>query len=418
MKDSAAHVADRFRQFFLLSPGELRDLFSAADHPPLFARNRARFILSRVRMVAMLFAVLTPLWIVVDWLSFPERIALPISVARLLASFAFALLAILCRCQPTPRHSHLALGFLFAIPTLFFLISRMILAHAHLEAMGAAMAVGYAFLPFALVVGLSVFPLTTVETMAFSLPLLAVFMASLALQHQSLLPGLSDLAVLWLLALLAVVSSLASMSQLQLMKGLYQESSVDTLTGLLNRRSGETLLTILFAQAKRYQFELTVAFLDIDDFKWINDHVGHEAGDAVLAQVGTTLIHTVRGGDAIIRWGGDEFLVVMPHTSTEQAQARLLAILRGGALQGQDGRRLTFSAGIAELAVDSATDWEYLVHLADERMYQSKRNGKNRMTAFSVFETNAEQGIMILEQSNGLIGGQEQVVSSSVDDHW
>ena len=382
MKRIPTFVLKNFSYFFMIGQGDLREFIFPANHPPLFARRRARFILSRVRMVAIVFAILTPMWIVVDWLGFPARVAGIMSIGRLVASLAFLVVALFCRCTPTLRHTHVALGFLFAIPTGFFLFSRWLLAGVHLNALSTAMAAGYTFLPFVLISGLSVFPLVAMETLMFSLPLLLAFAVSLAMRHTSLLPGFSDLAIIWLLGLLGMVSSMASISQLQLMKDLYQESSTDSLTGLLNRRSGEALLGILFAQSVRHQQALVVVFLDLDDFKQVNDRFGHEAGDQALGKVGEMLANTLRSGDALIRWGGEEFLVVMPQISLEQAGSRILDMLRqhGSTLLRPDGTPVTFSVGVAERSDSKVATWEALIRQADERMYRSKMAGKNRLT--------------------------------------
>ncbi len=382
MKRIPTFVLKNFSYFFMIGQGDLREFIFPANHPPLFARRRARFILSRVRMVAIVFAILTPMWIVVDWLGFPARVAGIMSIGRLVAILAFLVVALFFRCTPTLRHTHVALGFLFAIPTGFFLFSRWLLAGVHLNALSTAMAAGYTFLPFVLISGLSVFPLVAMETLMFSLPLLLAFAVSLAMRHTSLLPGFSDLAIIWLLGLLGMVSSMASISQLQLMKDLYQESSTDSLTGLLNRRSGEALLGILFAQSVRHQQALVVVFLDLDDFKQVNDRFGHEAGDQALGKVGEMLANTLRSGDALIRWGGEEFLVVMPQISLAQAESRILDMLRqhGSTLLRPDGTPVTFSVGVAERSDSKVATWEALIRQADERMYRSKMAGKNRLT--------------------------------------
>lgn len=412
MRKLFAYALKNFSYFFMIGQGDWLEFIFPANHPPLFARRRARFILSRVRMVAMVFAVLTPMWIVVDWLGFPTRVAEIMSFARIAVSLAFLSLALFCRCTPTLRHTHVALAFLFAIPTVFFLFSRWLLTGLHLDALSTAMAAGYTFLPFVLISGLSVFPLVATETLMFSLPLLLAFTVSLAIRHSSLLPGFSDWAIVWLLGLLGMVSSMASMSQLQLMKSLYQESSTDSLTGLLNRRSGEALLGILFAQSLRHQQALTVAFMDLDNFKQVNDRFGHEAGDRALSNVGHMLARALRSGDAIIRWGGEEFLVVMPQISLHQAEARILTILRehGATLLRPDNSPVTFSIGMAERSEGNAGNWEQLVRLADERMYRSKMSGKNRLTDSSTRGGVVGNSIEILPVDNpALMTGSNRV---------
>ncbi|MHB1201941.1 MAG: GGDEF domain-containing protein, partial [Acidithiobacillus sp.] len=192
-------------------------------------------------------------------------------------------------------------------------------------------------------------------------------------QDPRILPELIDLA------LVASVSALAAMSQLQSMKRLFVQSSTDPLTGLLNRRAGEDLLTLLFAQAERHPHPLSIAMLDVDNFKGVNDNWGHETGDQVLQEIAQLLQFGVRMGDAVIRWGGEEFVVVMPYANTGQAQARLQSILDGHTLRRPDGQPIGMSGGIAELQSGSGKNWGDLVKLADNRMYHVKTNGKGRI---------------------------------------
>lgn len=209
-----------------------------------------------------------------------------------------------------------------------------------------------------------------------------MFLVSDSIHSLSILPGFDDLAVFWLLLLIAVVSSMASLSQLQLMKGLFQQSSLDSLTHLLNRRSGEQFLQLEMAQAKRHQFALSVAFLDLDDFKQINDRFGHEMGDKLLLHAAESLKFALRDSDALVRWGGEEFLVIMPFATASQASRRLDAISASRILQRPDGVPLTWSGGIAQWPRDAAANsWQELVTLADARMYRAKNQGKGRLVA-------------------------------------
>ncbi len=309
-------------------------------------------------------------------------LALSLVGGRLLATLAFALLALLCRCTPSARHARAAISLLLTIPTIFFVFSRLLLSDVHLNAIGIAMSAGYTFLPFVLVSGLALFPLVALETLLFSLPLLSVFLISDGIHSLNILPGFDDLAVFWLLLLIAVVSSMASLSQLQLMKGLFQQSSLDSLTHLLNRRSGEQFLQLEMAQAKRHQFALSVAFLDLDDFKSINDRFGHEMGDKLLLHAAESLKFALRDSDALVRWGGEEFLVIMPFATASQASRRLDAISASRILQRPDGVPLTWSGGIAQWPRDAAANsWQELVTLADARMYRAKNQGKGRLVA-------------------------------------
>ena len=369
----AAAVPRSIQSFLLLAPGEWRDLFSSRYHPRLFQRERARFILSRVRIIAALLAILAPFRLAVDDLLLPHHLFILLDGGRIVVAVAFAILAFFCRCSPTQRHARLAMVILFLIPALFFLFAHVLLAHARLN--GAAEYFDkYTYLPFILMASIGVFPMVLLENLAFTLSLLTVFALPLWLRQDSqILPELIDLM------LVASVATLATMSQLQGMKRLFVQSSTDPLTGLFNRRAGEDLLTLLFAQAERHPHALSVVLLDVDNFKGVNDNWGHEAGDRVLQDVAQLLQSRVRTGDAVIRWGGEEFVIVMPYANSGQAQARLQVILDGRAVQKPDGQPIGMSGGIAELQAENGKSWSDLIKLADNRMYQVKINGKGRI---------------------------------------
>ncbi|WP_291522488.1 diguanylate cyclase [Acidithiobacillus sp.] len=361
------------QSFLLLAPGEWRDLFSSCHHPRLFQRERARFILSRVRIIAALLAILAPFRLAVDDLQLPHHLFILLDSGRIIVAVVFAILAFFCRCRPTPRNARLAMVMLFLIPAFFFLFSHVLLAHAQLN--GAAEHFDkYTYLPFILVAIIGVFPMALLEILVLTLSLLTVFALPLWLREDPrILPELIDLA------LVASVAALAAMSQLQSMKRLFVQSSTDPLTGLFNRRAGEDLLTLLFAQAERHSHALSIAMLDVDNFKGVNDTWGHEVGDRVLQDVAQLLQSGVRMGDAVIRWGGEEFVVVMPYANSGQAQARLQVILDGHIVQKPNGQPIRMSGGIAELQDESGKNWRDLIKLADNRMYQVKIGGKGRI---------------------------------------
>ncbi len=331
-------------------------------------------------MVAMIFAILTPMWIVVDYFFFPSWVATVLASGRVLASIGFLLLALFCRHPSNIKHSLYAIGALFLIPTAFFVFSRILLAGLDLNTMASSMAAGYLFLPFVLVSGLALFPLTVLETSFFSLPLLCVFLTSFIIQKHTIMPEINDLVVFWLLMLIAAIGNLASMSHFQFMKGLFEQSSFDSLTGSLNRRTGEHYLALQVAQARRKPFPLSIAFLDIDNFKNINDRFGHEVGDSVLIDVSKTLRGAIRESDTVVRWGGEEFVLIMPYADSDQARRKIEAILHSRTLQLPDGNPITFSGGLAEYSRDG-NDWHQLVNLADTRMYEAKNNGKARIVS-------------------------------------
>ncbi|HUG65151.1 MAG TPA: sensor domain-containing diguanylate cyclase [Gaiellaceae bacterium] len=155
-------------------------------------------------------------------------------------------------------------------------------------------------------------------------------------------------------------------------------AETDSLTGLFNQRSFQETLRREVTRANRYQRKLTLIVFDLDDFKSINDQVGHLAGDRVLAQAADRLREAVRSTDVACRIGGDEFAVIMPESAAEDGEqlfSRVHNSMRGTAL-GPDEQRLRLSGGIAELLHGDTP--ASLFERADAALYRAKELGKDR----------------------------------------
>jgi diguanylate cyclase (GGDEF)-like protein len=371
---------------------ELPDLILPAGHTPILQRRRAAMIQSRVRMVALIFGILTPLWIAIDVTVFEWSLAAWLILLRLTASAAFLALAFDRRSCEDMCCAWWRLTALLAIPTLFFAISHPLLYNQGVDDLRIAVSAGYGYLPFVMVAGLSVFPLTAVEGALFAAPMLGAHLAA-GFYGSLVMPFPSYLSALWLLALIAVVATLAAISQLHFMIALLEQAAHDALTGAFSRRIGEELLKLQVAHAERTAQPLTAIFVDLDDFKAVNDRYGHEEGDRVLRHAANTIRSLLRQSDALIRWGGEEFLVVMPDTSMAGALSAVERMRRAGFGKRPDGTLQTASIGIAELTTDRPADWEALVELADQRMYRAKQNGKDRVVmSDAATEAGAEAG--------------------------
>jgi diguanylate cyclase (GGDEF)-like protein len=159
-----------------------------------------------------------------------------------------------------------------------------------------------------------------------------------------------------------------------------QLADLDALTGLHNRRYFHETLAREVARAHRYDRQLALIVFDLDDFKAINDRIGHLAGDAVIAESAERVRDVVRSADFACRVGGDEFAVILPEstlTDADQLYRRLQAALSARPI-GQAGR-LSFSAGVAELR--SEDDPTVFFERADEALYRAKERGKAQVVA-------------------------------------
>ncbi|WP_243358249.1 diguanylate cyclase [Fundidesulfovibrio terrae] len=158
----------------------------------------------------------------------------------------------------------------------------------------------------------------------------------------------------------------------------YQLAGRDFLTGVGNRQAFETELSREMGRAKRYGSDLCLVMLDIDDFKAVNDLFGHQTGDSVLVSLARTISTCVRVTDIVCRFGGEEFMVVMPQTSLDGALSGARKL--GETIAAQDfgiNRQLTVSIGVAQYQDDEAS--QTLIRRVDNALYEAKNAGKNRV---------------------------------------
>jgi two-component system, cell cycle response regulator len=160
-------------------------------------------------------------------------------------------------------------------------------------------------------------------------------------------------------------------------------SVTDDLTGLLNHRALQHRLKDEFARAQRYNEPLSVLMLDVDQFKEVNDTHGHLFGDRVLVEVAGILRRCVREIDVCARYGGDEFMVVLPqtHFSGSLTVADRIWRTTGGTDLAEGGAsvRVTVSIGISFFPNKNVSSVEQLVGYADQALYQAKNEGRNRI---------------------------------------
>jgi diguanylate cyclase (GGDEF)-like protein len=188
-----------------------------------------------------------------------------------------------------------------------------------------------------------------------------------------------------LLAFFLILSLLLS----ALRRALGKEKIVaraDPLTGVANRRAFFEAAEAEIRRSSRYRRDLTVAYLDLDDFKTVNDRYGHAAGDRVLLQVATAIRGSLRFNDLVARIGGDEFIILLPETGAEQANA----VLRKVRLQLEEALRrddCPVTASVGSVTFERPPDSvDEVVRLSDELMYSVKTSGKNRLATRTIGE--------------------------------
>ena len=207
--------------------------------------------------------------------------------------------------------------------------------------------------------------------------------------------GLSESALLSLESTLTVLLNLSlSVKAIEFYtKDLEFYATRDPLTGLYNRRAFLDILQAEVERARRRRYPFAVLFLDVDNLKLVNDLYGHEYGDRLLRQVACFLQSHLRRGDLVARYGGDEFLILLPYANLQEAvriAERLLGDLRTCSLSTPDGKGVPLSCSVGmALFPDHARDPEDLVSVADRAMLRAKTQGKGRVAVPSSEELNA-----------------------------
>jgi len=194
------------------------------------------------------------------------------------------------------------------------------------------------------------------------------------------------LTMVFLVALCAVISISLGFVYMTMERAEHRNFELamkDMLTGLSNRRAISDQLHMAVARAQRQGQYLSVLMLDIDHFKRVNDGYGHQAGDAVLRAVAQTLQSRLRAQDQIGRFGGEEFLIMLPDTSLDGsatlAEALREAVEAAPTQWGAHRIAVTISIGVAGGAITGAATVDGLVGAADSALYRAKQGGRNRV---------------------------------------
>ncbi|HEY8023574.1 MAG TPA: diguanylate cyclase [Burkholderiaceae bacterium] len=186
----------------------------------------------------------------------------------------------------------------------------------------------------------------------------------------------------------------------------------DTLTGALDRGSFAATMQQAMARAQEHKAALTLAIIDVDHFKSINDAFGHARGDEILREVTLRMQRTLRNGDKLFRYGGDEFVLILQDANLDQAQAlieRLIHAVRDQKFDGSPPVSMTLSIGAASIE-ETGANLDALLARADARLYLSKRQGRNQLqttdreelTASTAFSAEEQHGGRMLEREGAL----------------
>lgn len=206
--------------------------------------------------------------------------------------------------------------------------------------------------------------------------------------HDMIIPAIFFFGAVfvWLVSALALQTVL-DMRRVALLE---RETITDPLTGLYNRRYLERRLAAEYGRARRYKQPLSILMLDIDHFKRLNDNHGHQAGDLALNFLSKLILDGIREADIAARYGGEEIVVIAPHTPVSAASELAERLRRrieshelelASAGQHRQALHITVSIGVATLDAGVETG-EQLIHHADQALYQAKQSGRNRTALY------------------------------------
>ena len=176
--------------------------------------------------------------------------------------------------------------------------------------------------------------------------------------------------------------AVVALENARLHRAVERQASLDGLTALANRRSAQDALHAEVSRAARFGGEVALVMADLDGFKAVNDRFGHPVGDEVLREFAETLRDTAREVDVAGRWGGEEFVLVLPGTDVgggAQLAERVRVSFEQRLVRSPDGTPIHVTASFGVAAYPDQADEVALVAAADAALYEAKREGKNRV---------------------------------------
>lgn len=340
-------------------------------------------IRARLETLVPLLAVLTVAWLAIELVWFGTA-QITVSVS-LRVGLAVALLVL--RAWLPRLHAEAAIHAYVWLQAIGFGLLQWRVAPAH----EAAPAVGYGLFPFILAAQLSLLPLPWLRGLLVVLAPAAQLAVTLSTQRE---PHWNEILLFILIATTAVWASHVQLRLLVDLLGARADAAQDALTGLANRRTAHIRLEAACQRARRQHGHLSVLMLDLDRFKQVNDRWGHANGDRVLVAVAQAVRDELRASDLAVRYGGEEFMALLPDTNAadamEVAERIRLRIeqLRIGLSDAVVA--ITLSIGVATLLPEDTA--ESIVARADKALYAAKDAGRNRCMAAPVKPVVSREG--------------------------
>lgn len=355
----------------------IEDVVSTSHHSNDFIQTRNQYIVERLKLVCLFFAISVPISSVLDFIVFESAQAKLLLINRLILSGALTALYQLIRRSHTVNMVRLVLTLSFLSPMLFYVVMELSLTQTMAY---RDIPLSFALMPYLAIVMLGLFPLTILG----GVTILTVISLPLAVLEYIQYAGDYIVVIdkIWLLVLFGGVCLWLQSGQMVMLMKLYRESTIDTLTGLMNRRVLMRQVKRIAKNSKNTQGSFSVMMFDLDHFKRVNDTYGHMVGDKVLVTVSSLLKRELRNSDVIARFGGEEFLVVMPHLAlapATQVAIRVAEAIRKASVMTDEQQKITFttSIGVTQFIVDEPIS--QLFKRVDDLLYYAKEQGRDRI---------------------------------------
>lgn len=354
----------------------LDDIVSARHHSDDFIETRDGYITIRLRFMAFFYALAVPLWIPCDYLFLRPEHFPPMVIARLLLSGVLLTIGFLTLRKLATRGVHLSLALAIIAPCLFYVGALLILQQEVAELPQA----GYSFMPFLMVAMLGVFPLTLAWGSALIAAIISIYLGQAAALGQLMTPDTID--KLWVFLMFGGITLWIQAGQLLMLLKLYRESTQDPLTGMVNRRVLMKRLVSEIAHVDDGKPPFCILMFDMDRFKRINDNHGHLTGDKVLKTAAKLIQSSLRGNDMVARFGGEEFVAVLPGSGVEEAIAvaeRVRQRCYAAQITAPDGQLLRLSVSVGVTQYEPGEAIEMTLNRVDDSLYKAKEQGRNRV---------------------------------------
>jgi diguanylate cyclase (GGDEF)-like protein len=362
--------------FQIYSFVQLVNLISGRDHPIYVKRYRALLNSERIRFFSLLFVLFTSLWLLIDYLLLAKQIFIAFATIKGAVIGLLLLLIWPERKTATLYLTPVLLGlFLSIFPAIFIASSYQLVIRPEVDSDRLLIQL-YAVLPYLSVAGLGLFPLTVLETLAYALPLATIAVAGwgyfIDFSLDQMLPSIG------LLSIMIALAAVSAAMQLQDMITLANRPIYDPLTATLSRQSGIANLAREFHSAVLQDQPFAVVLIELEDLDDYGKNFDIQTYDRIILEAADILGEDLRSGDTLVRWSGNGFLLMLSNTDCLGVKVTIDRLRKIGMGTLADGQPITAAIGAAERVLDQVNDWHSLLEMAEQRLQQAKRLGKDR----------------------------------------